>query len=250
MKEYLPAIKQLRTDIADTRKSELLATIASKDIIVVKGEYDRVEDILEEMQINHTMFNYGISRSANLYPNQTVLVNCPGANICIPVVSDFVKSGGWLVTTDWALEKVIEEAFPRTIYKSGKTFDDVVEISPCESQITKGMPDKSQFWLEGSSHLIGIKDANNTLDTSNDTPSSSNGNRIKILIKSNELSQKYGKSNIVMVGFNWGKGKVFHSISHFILQKSKSGKTRLQDAYSSLVLLTNILAQKKANQER
>jgi len=229
MNEYLPAIKQLKTDLADSPKSELLAKITSKDVIVVKGQFDKVEDILTEMEIEHTMFNYGITKDAHLYPNQIVLVNCPGDNIHCQTVANFVSNGGWLVTTDWALDRIIERAFPQTIKQCGRTHDDVVEILPCNSQITKGVIENAQFWLEASSHVINITDP----DT------------VKILIKSDEMKRKYN-SDVIMVGFNWGKGKVFHSISHFILQKSKSGITKMEDAYSSLVLLTNILAQRKA----
>ena len=232
MSEYLPAIKQLKTDLANSPKAELLAQISSRDVIVVAGTFDKVEDILTEMEIEHTMFNYGISETAHLYPNQIVLVNCPGYNIHAPTIANFVSSGGWLVTADWALGRVIEQAFPRTIQQLGRTQDDVIKITPCNSKITKGVLENSQFWLEASSHVIGITDTD----------------AVKILIKSDEMKRKYN-SEIVMVGFNWGKGKVFHSISHFILQKSKSGKTRMEDAYSSLVLLTNILAQKKAASE-
>ena len=228
MNEYLPAIKQLKTDLASSPKSELLAQITSKDIIVVKGRFDKVEDILTEMEIEHTMFNYGITKDVHLYPNQIVLVNCPGDNIHCRTITDFVSLGGWLVTTDWALDRLIESAFPRTIKQSGRTRDDVVSITLCNSQITKGVIENSQFWLEASSHIISITDPD----------------AVKTLIKSNEMKQKYG-SETIMIGFNWGKGKVFHSISHFILQKSKGGKTRMEDAYSSLVLLTNILAQRK-----
>ena len=229
MNEYLPAIKQLKTDLANSPKAELLAKISSKDVIVVAGTFDKVEDILAEMEIEHTMFNHGISETTHLYSNQIVLVNCPGYNIHAPTIANFVSSGGWLVTTDWALGRVIEQAFPRTIKQTGRTRDDVVEIIPCNSQITKGILENSQFWLEASSHVIGITDTD----------------AVKVLIKSDEMKRKYN-SGAIMVGFNWGKGKVFHSISHFVLQKSKSGGTRTEDAYSSLVLLTNILAQKKA----
>ena len=228
MNEYLPAIKQLKTDLANSPKLELLAKISSKEVIVIKGSYDKVEDILVEMEIEHTMFNYGITENTHLYPNQIVLVNCPGDNIHCRTIANFVSNGGWLVTTDWALDRVIETAFPRTIKQSGRTCDDIVSITPCNSQITKGVIENSQFWLEASSHTISITDPD----------------VIKVLIKSDEMKKKYN-SEVIMVGFNWGKGKVFHSISHFILQKSKSGKTRMEDVYSSLVLLTNILAQRK-----
>jgi hypothetical protein len=228
MNEYLPAIKKIKSDLIDTQKSVLLSEISSNDIIVVKGAYDKVESILEEMEIEHMVFKFGITPKAKLYPGQIVLVNCPGDGIDINTIRDFVRNGGWLITTDWALSRIIEPAFRGTIQQIGKTSDDVVEISPLQSQITKGVADNSQFWLEGGSHTIDILDEN-----------------VKLLIRSYELKRKYN-SDVIMVGFNHGKGKVFHSISHFYLQRSKAGGTRLVDAYSSLVLLTNILAQKKA----
>jgi hypothetical protein len=229
MNEYLPAIKEFKKDLAtkNGKKAELWKAI-DKEIIVTKGNFDRVEAILDELEINYTAFDYGISPKANLRPQQILLVNCPGEGIDSQVVERFVSCGGWLVTTDWALTRVVAGCFPRTIGSIGKTHDDVVEIEPTESAITKGIQPKSQFWLETSFLLIDV------IDTES----------VKVLIRSAELKQKYG-SDVIMVGFNWGKGKVFHSLSHFILQKSKSGKTRLEDAYSSLVLLTNILAQRK-----
>lgn len=229
MNKYLPAVKRLEKELEKRgkQKYELLKAI-DNEVIVALGRYDKVEDILAEMKIEHKVVPV-VTSATKLYSSQILLVNCPGITIDPFAVRKFVSTGGWLVTTDWALSQIIHTGFPNTIYCNGKTEDDVVVIEPQQSSITNGMINKSQFWLEGGSELIRVDDER----------------RVKTLITSEEMRERYN-AGVIMVGFNWGKGKVFHSISHFILQKSKSGETRMQDAYSSLVLLTNILAQRKA----
>lgn len=232
-KSYLPAVRELKKELEQGSgiKLNLLAAIEAQEVVAVRGQFDRVEDVLTEMEIEHNVYDGNQIGQPILDKAKIVLVNCPGRTANGNALEKFVSKGGWLVTTDWTID-LIEKAFPRTIQRTAvRTTEDVVEVAPLESLITAGMPDKSQFWLERESYTYLISD-----------PKSDD---IKELITSDEMLSRYGYGT-VMVGFNWGKGKVFHSISHFILQKSKSGNTRLEDAYSSLMLLTNILAQRKA----
>ena len=66
-----------------------------------------------------------------------------------------------------------------------------------------------QWWLETSSYPIDIVDAQ----------------RVRVLIKSDELHQKYN-SSAVLVTFDCGKGSVIHMISHFYLQRSETRNER------------------------
>lgn len=66
-----------------------------------------------------------------------------------------------------------------------------------------------QWWLESSSYPIEIVDAQ----------------RVRVLIKSNELNQKYN-SYAVLITFDCGKGNVIHMISHFYLQRSETRDER------------------------
>ena len=52
----------------------------------------------------------------------------------------FVKEGGQLITTDWALKYVLEVAFPGTVKVGGSTGDEVVtvEIVDKEDEVLKG----------------------------------------------------------------------------------------------------------------
>ena len=61
------------------------------------------------------------------------------------------------------------------------------------------------WWLEGSSYPIEILDKR----------------RVKVLVRSDDLKKRY-KHDPVIVRFDWGKGTVYHMISHFYLQRSET----------------------------
>ena len=61
------------------------------------------------------------------------------------------------------------------------------------------------WWLEGSSYPIQIL----------------NKRKVKVLVRSEELKKRY-KHDPVIISFEWGKGVVYHMISHFYLQRSET----------------------------
>ena len=125
-------------------------------------------------------------------------------------VRDFVAAGGSLFTTDWALRNVIEPAFPGLVeYNDRSTGDDVVgiEVVDSDSPYLQGVldgADDPQWWLEGSSYPIRVLDPE----------------RVRVLIRSGELGEKYGECAVAVV-FEFGKGEVFHMISHYYLQRTE-----------------------------
>lgn len=54
--------------------------------------------------------------------------------------------------------------------------------------------------------------------------------KVKVLVKSDELKKKY-KHDPVIISFEWGKGIVYHMISHFYLQRSEI-RTKKQGIYN------------------
>ena len=60
------------------------------------------------------------------------------------------------------------------------------------------------WWLEGSSYPIEVIDKE----------------KVKVLVRSDELKRRY-KHDPVIISFEWGKGVVYHMISHFYLQRSE-----------------------------
>ena len=58
---------------------------------------------------------------------------------------------------------------------------------------------------------------------------------MKVLVRSDELRKKY-KDDPVIVSFQWGKGIVYHMISHFYLQRSET-RTQKQGTFMYMRIL-------------
>jgi hypothetical protein len=195
------------------RKSDLmlLRQAGAADVIVVQGSYDRVQDVLRALKVKHVVVPPHLVAKLPLMSTQTLMVNCPGHlnKAGIAVVRRFVKTGGYLVTTDWAIT-MLAKAIPGYIARGGRnTGNDVVKVhihdldDPWLKQL-KGMKEKPRWWLESSSYPIRIL----------------NRQKVKVLISSSEMKKKYGHAPIA-VSFRYDDGKVLHMTSHFYLQQGK-----------------------------
>ncbi|CAM4751060.1 unnamed protein product [Rotaria magnacalcarata] len=194
----------------------LLENIGDDAVIVVPGTYDHIHQVLTSLKIPFKTVHQEELLTYALRPaDQTVYVNC--ANSFPAAVArrlrKFVDDGGQLITTDWALKNVLEVAFGEFVRHNGRmTGDEVVGIQvndPTNPIVAGFLPAAKhvdpQWWLESSSYPIEIVDAQ----------------RVRVLIKSNELRQKYN-SYAVLITFDCGKGNVIHMISHFYLQRSET----------------------------
>ena len=192
--------------------AEALAAVVASDIVVVSGCYDHVERVLQALEVPYRTVQPGLLARVNLRPEQLLVVNCPGELTPAEIIKvrDFVAAGGSLFTTDWALRNVIEPAFPGLVeYNDRPTGDDVVgiEVVDGDSPYLQGVldgDDNPQWWLEGSSYPIRVLDPE----------------RVRVLIRSGELGEKYGECAVAVV-FEFGKGEVFHMISHYYLQRTE-----------------------------
>ena len=189
-----------------------LDQIESDDIVVVRGHYDRVEQVLHALRLPHLAVEPDEVGRLRLRPEQLLVVNCPGqlSPRDIPRIRGFVHEGGSLFTTDWALRHVIEPAVPGVLaYNERPTADDVVriEIRARDNRFLSGVledGDDPQWWLEGSSYPIRILD-----------PA-----RVEVLLTSREMADKYGEAPIAVL-FPWGEGEVLHMVSHYYLQRTE-----------------------------
>jgi len=196
---------------------EILEQVRQADVIVVEGGYDRIQDVLEIAGMPFTLVSPERFEKSNLRPDQIVFVNCPG-NLTpkgLRNLEVFVREGGFLFTTDWALRNVLEHAFPGFVeFNDRPTGDEVVriELLDREDPMLKTVLDANddpQWWLEGSSYPIRVLDRQ----------------RVKVLIRSKEIEQRHGESP-VLVTFDYGAGTVYHMISHFYLQRTETRTAR------------------------
>jgi hypothetical protein len=205
--------RKLRNE--DPQKKALLDAVKGKDIIVVAGSMDHIDQVLRAAHIRfteiqpHEVGNYPLSQ------DQIVMINCPGR---IPTaglerIKKFVRAGGLLYTTDWSLANVIEKIFPGIIaYNGESTADEVapVVVDQKSDNIMSRMllTEKSepQWWLEGGSYPIKILDKS----------------RVQVLAHSPMMGTKYHGSPVV-VRFRWEDGEVIHVVSHFYRQMATHG---------------------------
>lgn len=190
-----------------------LDEVEESNVIVVQGGYDNCELVLRLADIPHVVISPSAAAGVKYRPDQTVFINCPGNlnDKAIRKLVTFVNEGGLLITTDWALQNVLEKAFPDKVrYNQRATGDEVVRITvkDPENPIVKGFLEAEGdplWWLEGSSYPIEILDKEN----------------VKVLVYSNELKERYGESPVI-IEFEHGEGKVIHMISHFYLQRTET----------------------------
>ncbi len=215
---------KLRND--EPEMAAALDKVEASNVIVVQGGYDNCEFVLRLADIPHVVINEHAAETVNYRPDQTVFINCPGdiRDKAIRKLVTFVREGGLLITTDWALQNVLEKGFPDKVkYNQKPTGDEVVRITvkDPDNPIVKGFLEadgEPLWWLEGSSYPIEILDKKN----------------VKVLVYSNELKAKYGESPVI-VEFEHGDGKVIHMISHFYLQRTETRDKKDKMAASTTV---------------
>ena len=209
-------IKDKLKDVDEDMAAEF-EELGQSEVIVSTGVHDNIEQVFNGIGLKHYLINPQQFEKIDLDPDQIIFINCPG-NVTSKGLRNlvtFVEKGGFLFTTDWALRHVIEPGFPGYIkYNNRPTNDEVVRVDILAEedpflQSLIGPNDDPQWWLEGSSYPIEIL----------------NHKEVDILIKSKEIEKKYGES-AVFVTFDYGKGKIYHMISHFYLQRAETRTAR------------------------
>jgi hypothetical protein len=213
----------LRRRMAMSRSDdlELLDRARRAEVIVVRGDYDRIQDVLAALEIEHVVIPPRLLSTLTLMSTQILALNCPGraSDEAVRRISRFAGSGGYLIATDWAL-RTVARAFPETIRRGGRdTGNDVVSVTPIADHAflehVHATDDELEWWLEASSHPVRVLDPR----------------RVEVLIASDEMEDKYGEEAIA-VTFAAGDGRVLHTTSHFYLQQTRA-RTERQRARAS-----------------
>jgi hypothetical protein len=194
---------------------QLLQLVHGKDVVVVAGGMDHIESVLNATRIQHTLIQPAQVAGWPLKSSMIVMIDCPGMipDEGLKRIEHFVRAGGLLYTTDWALKNVIEKAFPNTIASTnGVTESEVVpvkvdkESANLMSRMLLRKGSQPQWWLEGGSFPIRVLDKQ----------------RVEVLAHSDAMQTRYGASPVV-VRFPWEDGEVIHVVSHFYRQMATEG---------------------------
>jgi hypothetical protein len=202
--------ERIRTERPDDARA--LDGVSAAEIAVVTGEYDHIERVLSATAMPFTRVAPRDAAALDWQRLQVLLVSCPG-NLPPAVrerVAPWVRRGGYLLTTDWALKHLVEPSFPGTVRHNGvQTADAVVRIAGGESvddPLISGFLESGReplWWLESASYPIEVLD-----------PA-----RVRVLVRSGEVGRSWGADPVV-VTFEEGHGTVVHMLSHLYLQRS------------------------------
>jgi hypothetical protein len=192
--------------------------VTPAEIAVITGQYDHIERVLTATAVPFTRVAPEQPGVLDWDRLQVLLVSCPGM---LPAatrnrIAPWVRRGGYLLTTDWALKHLVEPVFPGTVRHNGvQTPDTVVRISGGESvddPLISGFLESGReplWWLESASYPIEVLD-----------PA-----RVRVLVRSGEVGRSWGADPVV-VTFEEGHGTVVHMLSHLYLQRSDVRTTR------------------------
>lgn len=181
------------------------------DVVVIPGRGDHIEGVLERLGIQFRTARAGNLDEAGLHPGAILLVGCTGEIAAgdIEVVRWYVRSGGALFTSCWALTYTLEASFPSILTKSptpGEVLDNVFArptASALRSPYLRGVFDggvQPYYSLQGA-HLISVVDPE----------------RAEVLLDSPEAAARHG-SGVLAAWFRMGHGAVLNSANHFAEQ--------------------------------
>lgn len=184
----------------------LSARITSDDLIVeVAGQWDHADKTLKSLGLGCRHIRARALDATVLEGARVVIVNCAGEikRDKLQLLRDFVSRGGYLLTTDWALDNMLQQTFPNTIvWNKGVNHKPVYEadfVSP-DPVLARGCVRRAHWKLDQSAHLIRVLDKS----------------RVRVLVESPALaSEDPDRAGVLAVLFPFGRGQVLHMAGHF-----------------------------------
>ena len=192
--------------------ARVLEDVRPAEVVAIRGTYDHCEQVLEATRVPFVPVTPAEAAGIDWERLEVLLVSCPGhlPQAALDRIGPWVRAGGYLLTTDWALKHVVEPLFPGTVRHNGRqTGDCVVRVesaAAADDPLLAGFLESDRdplWWLEGSSYPIEVLDRA----------------RVRVLVSSREVEESWGASPVV-VTFEEGQGTVLHLLSHLYLQRS------------------------------
>jgi len=180
-------------------------TMGNGLVIDVAGRWDHADKTLDKFGINYTHIKTGDITPEVLAGAKVVIINCAGEvrRDRLQFIRDFVQRGGYLLTTDWALNNMVEQTFPGYIDWNKEANDHSIYtasfVSP-DPVLAKGCVRSAPWKLDAGAHLIGVR----------------RRDLVRVLISSPDLAREDRDGmGVLACVFPFGKGYVLHMLGHF-----------------------------------
>lgn len=181
------------------------ANLKKSAVIEVKGQWDDCSHPLRSFGLAHTRISAPKLVDTDLSATHILLINC-GSQLDSPAIDkirEFVKSGGFLLTTDWALDSCLQKAFPGFVeWNNDYTDDSVVDavVVDRDPLLLKGVPRVGHWKLEAKSQTVRVI----------------RPNEVQVLVRSRALARQESSGlGILALTFGYGHGQVLHLVGHF-----------------------------------
>ena len=185
----------------------LAARVEKASVVVVSGSADHMEQVLARAKVEFVLVSPEDVAALPLNARQVVMVNCTG-NLSAPGrerIQRFVNAGGFLYTTDHAVDQLIQVAFPNTIaWTDASTNEEIVPVLLHGKYKDRGLlahlgGDAAEHWqLASGGHPFKVLDPK----------------KVDVLMDSPEMAKRYGAGGIA-ARIHWGDGIIIHVTGHF-----------------------------------
>lgn len=214
-KENLPRVRFRTPDEVRAQRDKYGYAVSDReiyqglDVMVVPGRGDLMESVLQRLSIEHRTIQAGQLGADGVHPFGILVAGCTGELEArdLDVVRWYVRTGGALFTSCWALTYTVDASFPGLVTKfpsPGEVLDRVqgTPVALASPYLT-GVFDGGVvpiYELQGA-HLIQVLDPE----------------RVEVLVDSPETALRHGSGDLA-AWFRAGHGVVLDSVNHFDLQ--------------------------------
>ncbi|MBS2008572.1 MAG: hypothetical protein JST01_16110 [Cyanobacteria bacterium SZAS TMP-1] len=174
-------------------------------IVDVAGRWDHADKTLTKFGINYSHVKTGDITTELLAGARVLIINCAGEvkRDRLQCIRDFVQRGGYLLTTDWALNNMLEQTFPGYVdWNRGvnnKSVYAATYVRP-DAVLGRGCVRSAPWKMDAGAHLIRII----------------RPDLVHVLVASPELAnEERNHAGVLACIFPFGKGYVLHMVGHF-----------------------------------
>lgn len=193
----------------------------SKDAVIeVKGQWDDSGHALHNFGFGYNKISPSALGKVSLEGTDVLIVDCAGeippANLA--VIEKFVAHGGYLITTDWALDGCLARAIPGYVeWNSGYSSSALVDAAinkNADPDLMKNVVPKAYWKLNNKCETVKIR----------------RPDVVQVLARSRRLAAEDPDNHgYLAVTFPYGEGRVLHLVGHFDNNTDRAFNNALPD---------------------
>jgi hypothetical protein len=195
------------------------ARFTKTTIVELKGKWDDCGHVIRSFGLPFTKITANNLATTDLSATRILVVNC-GCILnesALKKLQEFVDGGGYLLSTDWALDSCLQKAFPGYVeWNSGYTSNGVVDavVVDRDAILLAGVPRVAHWQLEDKSQIVRVI----------------RGKAVQVLARSRMLMHEdQDQLGILALTFPYGNGRILHLVGHFDNNANLSFNTALPD---------------------